>query len=57
MAYKISEVAKMLRVSTDSLRRWERESLIPKPLRRPTEHREYTDADIKAIKQFLEKRK
>jgi len=56
MTYKISEVAKMLRVSSDSLRRWERSGLIPQVGRRPTNHREYTDADIKAINEFLAKR-
>jgi len=53
MTYSIGEVAKMLRVSVYSLRKWEKAGLIPKPARRPTNQREYTDADIKAIKQFL----
>ena len=57
MEYHIGEVAKMFRVSPQTLRRYEKQGLIPKPYRRPTNIREYTDEDIKAIKQFLEKRK
>lgn len=53
MTYSIGEVAKMLRVSTESLRSWERQGFIPRALRRPTDHREYTEADIEAIKEFL----
>ena len=56
MVYSIGEVAKMFNVSTESLRSWERQGLITRPHRRPTNRREYTDKDIKAIKQFLIKR-
>ena len=56
MTYKIGEIAKKLNVSVDSLRRWESENLIPKPHRRPTGIRMYTDADIKAISEFLNKK-
>jgi DNA-binding transcriptional MerR regulator len=56
MTYKISEAAKMLRVSSGSLRRWERSGFICQVGRRPTNHREYTDADIEAIKEFLSKK-
>lgn len=57
MVYSIGEVAKMMKVSDESLRSWEKKGLIPKPGRRPTNHREYTDYDIKAIEDFLSKRK
>lgn len=53
MVYSIGEVAKMLRVSPQALRNWENQGSIPKPYRRPTDRREYTEADIEAIKQFL----
>lgn len=56
MTYSISEVAKMLRVSSQSLRTWEKKGFIPKPDRRPTGRREFTDEDIKAIKEYLKKR-
>lgn len=56
MAYSISMVAKILEVSPQSLRKWEKQGLIPKPHRRPTGRREYTDEDIKAIKEYLNKR-
>lgn len=53
MVFSIGEVAKMLRVSTPSLRRWEKNGLIAKCERRPTGRREYTESDIKAIREFL----
>ena len=56
MLYKISQVALMLGVSTQSLRNWEANGYIPKSHRRPTKHREYTDEDVKAIQEFLDKR-
>lgn len=57
MTYSIGEVAKMFRVSTQSLRCWEKQNLIPKPYRRPTNFREYSDADIEAIREFLSQKK
>jgi len=56
MTSSISTVAKILEVSSQSLRKWERQGLIPKPHRRPTGRREYTDKDIKAIEEYLNKR-
>lgn len=56
MSYLIGRAAEMLGVSTGSLRKWERHGLIPKPRRRPTSIREYTDDDIEAVKEFLEKK-
>lgn len=56
MEYSIGETAKLLKVSTQSLRSWEKQNLIPKPSRRPTGMRMYTDTTIEAIKQFLDKR-
>lgn len=53
MTYSIGEVAKMFRVSTESLRSWEKQGLIPKPYRRLTNRRQYADDDIKAIREFL----
>ncbi len=56
MTYSIGTAAKILEVSSQSLRKWEKQGLIPKPHRRPTDRREYTDDDIKAIKEYLNKR-
>ena len=53
MVYSIGEVAKMLRVSPEALRIWEKQGFIPKPQRRPTGMREYTSNDIEAIRQYL----
>jgi DNA-binding transcriptional MerR regulator len=53
MVYSILEVAKRLGVSRESLRNWEKQGFIPKPHRRPTNFREYTDADLEAIRTFL----
>lgn len=56
MIYSIGRAAEILQVSRESLRRWEQQDLIPKPKRKPTDRREYTDDDIKAIKEYLNKR-
>ncbi len=56
MVYSIGEVAKMLNVSPQALRNWENQRLILKPQRRPTNRREYTDDDIKAIQKYLDAR-
>jgi len=55
MNCSIGQVAKMLGISVQSLRNWEKQGIIPKPKRRPTNHREYADADIEAIKEYLKK--
>lgn len=57
MVYRTGGVAKLLKVSTEILRIWEKKGFIPKPDRTPTNQREYTDDDIKAIRNFLSKRK
>ena len=49
MANNISRIAEMLEVSPQSLRKWEKQGLIPAPHRRPTGHRDYSIEDIKAI--------
>ncbi len=56
MTYSVSMAAKMLEISCQSLRKWEKQGLIPTPHRRPTGRREYSDADIAAIKQYLNKK-
>lgn len=55
--YSIGQTAGLLRVSVQSLRNWERQSKIPQPQRRPTGMREYTEADIEKIRNFLQSRK
>ena len=57
MSYSIGEIAKMLRISRESLRNWEAQGLIPKPNRRPTDIRSYSDEDIEAIKEMLSQKK
>lgn len=52
--YGIGTVARMLRVSPQSLRIWEQQGKISQPQRRPTGMREYTEADIEAIRKYLE---
>ena len=53
MGYSIGQAASLLGVSKESLRSWERQGLIPKPQRILTNLRRYSDADIKAIREFL----
>jgi DNA-binding transcriptional MerR regulator len=50
----VGAVAERLSVSVQSLRRWESEKLIPRPSRTLTDHRFYTEADLEAIRKFLE---
>lgn len=56
MVYTIGEVAKMLEVSRESLRNWEKLGCIPKVYRRPTNRREYTEVNIETIKEFLDQK-
>jgi len=53
----IGQVAWILNVSVSSLRRWEREGILNKPSRTPTDRRDYSNEDIEAIRQFLEKKR
>ena len=57
MSYSIGEVSKKLEISPQALRNWEKQGLIPKPRRRPTNHRQYTDDDLKAIQTYLSDKK
>lgn len=54
--FKIGEVARMLQVSIEALRLWERKGLTPKPHRRPTGLRTYSSEDIEAIRKHLKQR-
>lgn len=56
MFYRIGEVAKILHISTKSLRRWEASGLIPLADRSPVGHREYYEEDIESIRAFLQSR-
>lgn len=52
----IGEIAEVLNVSESSIRRWERDGVIPKANKRLTGLREYNESDIEAIRQFLKAR-
>ena len=54
--YSIQDVAKLLDVSRESLRRWERTNQLTKVSRTPTGWRQYSDSDVLAIKVWLERR-
>jgi DNA-binding transcriptional MerR regulator len=56
MDYSIGEAAKLLDVSPQAIRSWEKRGLTPLPRRRPTNMRRYTEADMQAIKNYLNKR-
>ena len=56
MTYSIGMAAKILEVSSQSLRKWEKQGLIPAPHRRPTSRREFSEQDLQAIKEYLNKR-
>ena len=56
MTYSIGQVARMLELSTQSIRNWERQELIPKPSRSLTNRRKYTEDDIEAIREYLEEK-
>ena len=46
--YSISQAARFLNVSKDTLRRWEKKGHL-KPLRSPSNHRFYTQKQLKAM--------
>lgn len=51
--YKVSEVAKILGITTRSLYNWERAGKIPKPRRDPmSNYRLYTREDIEKLKKI-----
>lgn len=56
MTYRIGEVARMMEVSVQSLRRWEEQGFILSIHRSPTNRRIYTETDITAIKEYLSTR-
>jgi predicted transcriptional regulator len=52
MGYSIGEVARMLEISTQSLRIWEKDSGFPNISRNLLSRRRYTDSNIEAIRNF-----
>lgn len=56
MTYRIGEVARLLCVSRESLRNWEKDGLILKPQRSPTGYRMFSESDIQTIKLFLKEK-
>jgi DNA-binding transcriptional MerR regulator len=56
MTYRIGEVARMMRISTQSLRLWEKSETFPRVKRNLLARRSYTDEDIQAIKDFISKK-
>lgn len=51
--YSAKEVAKITRVSTATLRYYEKEKLLPKIARNSQKYRQYTDEDIEWVKMIL----
>lgn len=51
--YSIGDLATRFGVSTESLRNWERQGLIPPSGRTPGKHRRYTEAHARAIAQVM----
>jgi hypothetical protein len=52
----IGSAAEVLNVSESSIRRWERQGVIPPAPKRPTGFRDYGERDIETIKDYLKKR-
>lgn len=53
MSKKIGDVASVLEVSTQSLRIWENEGIIPKATRNLIGHRIYSEQDIQSIENLI----
>jgi DNA-binding transcriptional MerR regulator len=49
-ALKIGEVARRAGVSVDAVRFYERRGVLPKPLRRPSGYRQYSDATVERLR-------
>lgn len=47
---KIGELAKRAEVPIDTVRYYEREGLIPPPVRRASGYRDYLDADVERLR-------
>lgn len=54
--FSIGETARRVGRSANTLRIWERQGLIPKPLRDSTQRRLYTEEHIQAIQRVIDKR-
>lgn len=52
----IRQTAEKLKVSESTLKRWEREKLIPNPPRTPGNWRVYRQQDIATIRRFIKER-
>lgn len=55
--FTAGQVAKVLGVSTSALRHWERKGLIDRPDTTWCSVRQYTEAEVEAIKKFVARRK
>lgn len=51
--YSVGDLATRFGVSTESLRNWERQKLIPPAQRTPGKHRRYTDEHVAAIAKLM----
>lgn len=52
MKYSVTVAARILGVSPDTLKRWEKEGKIPRPERTFGDHRRYSADDIERIRQM-----
>jgi DICT domain-containing protein len=52
----IGELARQARISTQLVRAWEQRFGFPEPVRLPSGHRRYTDADVRSVRRVVEER-
>ena len=52
----IGELARHTGISTQLIRAWEQRFGFPEPVRLPSGHRRYTDADVRAVQRVVEER-
>jgi DNA-binding transcriptional MerR regulator len=56
MSLRIGELARLAGVSTDTIRFYEREGVLPRPARRENGYRVYTEADLEHVRLLVDLR-